>query len=203
MKFVYSMEDVKRLEVSEDIKYSVFNIFENICENVAGKDKLDTFNMDKFGAIVVLDEVTELESILKDTVVGKYDNLEVYSVNKALLQNSEVYCITLTNKDYVVDCVFGENVFNQCSEENKGIISSNIKRIYTDKKSNISLCFSTTVDLTDKNVLSKEERQQQLIAKYEEKLRKVKLAHSDSWKGEGYIKFAEQELEAVKNGREW
>lgn len=45
--------------------------------------------------------------------------------------------------------------------------------------------------------------QEELIEYYEKMLEKVKAAYSgDCRKGE-YIKYAEDNLEAVKNGREW
>jgi len=45
--------------------------------------------------------------------------------------------------------------------------------------------------------------QEELIEYYEKMLEKVKAAYSGSFRGEGYIKYAEDNLEAVKNGREW
>lgn len=43
----------------------------------------------------------------------------------------------------------------------------------------------------------------QLINYYEKKLEKVKDAYSNDCRKEDYIKFAEKELEEVKNGRTW
>lgn len=45
--------------------------------------------------------------------------------------------------------------------------------------------------------------QEQLVKYYEAKLEKVKGAYSNDCRKESYIKFAEKELEAVKNGRNW
>ena len=44
---------------------------------------------------------------------------------------------------------------------------------------------------------------EELIAYYEDRLEKVKAFHGKDFKGERYIEFAENELEEVKNGREW
>lgn len=44
---------------------------------------------------------------------------------------------------------------------------------------------------------------EELIAHYEQMLEKVKAAYGNDWRKEAYIKQAEEDLEAVKNGREW
>lgn len=45
---------------------------------------------------------------------------------------------------------------------------------------------------------------ERLIKFYEERLEKVKLSWgNDTLRGSDYIKFAEEELLAVKNGRSW
>lgn len=45
--------------------------------------------------------------------------------------------------------------------------------------------------------------QEELIAYYEKQLEKVISAYKDSHKGEDYINYAREQLEAVKNGRTW
>jgi hypothetical protein len=45
--------------------------------------------------------------------------------------------------------------------------------------------------------------QEQLIAYYEKQLEKVISSYKDSHKGEDYIQYAKEQLEAVKNGRQW
>lgn len=128
---------------------------------------------------------------------------ELLKVVKGVFKANKVYYITFANEEHLVECIFEEELFNQCGEDNKYIISSNINRVIK-VPSDVMVCFdSTEVDLTEKKELSKTERQHKLIEKYEERLRKVKIAYSDSWKGEMYIKSAEEDLEAVKNGREW
>lgn len=42
-----------------------------------------------------------------------------------------------------------------------------------------------------------------LIKHYEENLAKVKKQFQGDWRFKEYIEFAESELKAVKNGREW
>jgi hypothetical protein len=44
---------------------------------------------------------------------------------------------------------------------------------------------------------------EQLIGYYEKQLEKVISTYGNSWKGEGYIEQAKQDLEEVKNGRQW
>lgn len=202
MKFVYSMEDVSKLVSSGDIKYAVNEVFKNICENAAGISSLYGFNMERYGTIAVLDDAIELKNALEIRTIGKYHDLNIHSVVKGVFEENEVYCITFANKEHLVECIFEEELFEQCDEENKDIISSKIKRV-RKAPSDVKVCCTTKVDLTEKKEMSKTEMQHKLIEKYEEKLRKVKIAYSDSWKGEKHIKFAEEELEAVKNGREW
>ena len=44
---------------------------------------------------------------------------------------------------------------------------------------------------------------EKLIEWYEKQLAKVKKEYSGDCRKEAYIKYAEDELEAVKNGRNW
>ncbi|MER2008818.1 MAG: hypothetical protein ABS939_15310 [Psychrobacillus sp.] len=44
---------------------------------------------------------------------------------------------------------------------------------------------------------------EELIKYYEKQLEKVVSSYKDSHKGEEYIGYAEEQLEAVKNGRQW
>lgn len=46
-------------------------------------------------------------------------------------------------------------------------------------------------------------KQEKLILYYTERLEKIKALYSGDWRKEDYIKFAEKELEEVKNGRNW
>ena len=45
--------------------------------------------------------------------------------------------------------------------------------------------------------------QEELIGHYEEMLKKVMETYQNDWRMEAYIKSAEEDLEAVKNGRQW
>lgn len=42
-----------------------------------------------------------------------------------------------------------------------------------------------------------------LIKYYENNLKKVKKTYEKDWRFESYIKYAEKQLEEVKNGRKW
>ena len=44
---------------------------------------------------------------------------------------------------------------------------------------------------------------EELISYYEKQLEKVISSYKDSHKGEDYIKYAEEQLKEVKNGRNW
>ena len=46
-------------------------------------------------------------------------------------------------------------------------------------------------------------KQEKLIKFYEDRLAKVKKMYSGDFRKNEYIEFAEKELEAVKNGRQW
>ena len=47
------------------------------------------------------------------------------------------------------------------------------------------------------------ESKSELVKWYTERLEKVEASWGNSFKGESYIEFAKNELEEVKNGREW
>jgi len=44
---------------------------------------------------------------------------------------------------------------------------------------------------------------EELISYYERQLEKVISAYGDDHRNEDYIKYAKENLQAVKNGREW
>lgn len=46
-------------------------------------------------------------------------------------------------------------------------------------------------------------KQEKLIKFYEDRLAKVKAMYNGDSRKNEYIEFAEKELEAVKNGRQW
>ena len=46
-------------------------------------------------------------------------------------------------------------------------------------------------------------KQEKLIEYYTKMLEKVKATYANDWRKDEYIKFAEKNLEEVKNGRTW
>jgi hypothetical protein len=46
-------------------------------------------------------------------------------------------------------------------------------------------------------------KQEKLIVHYEDRLAKVKAMYANDCRKAEYIEFAEKELEAVRNGRQW
>lgn len=75
MKFIYSIKDLKKLKVNEEIKYHVNIEITDICSSVDSIVNLSNFNLNKLGAILILDNIQELNDILLKGKIKGYGNI--------------------------------------------------------------------------------------------------------------------------------